>query len=85
MSTRLQHLRLLEEKFALKGKDLLELNLKIERAIKMRQGSEVVYNLALQRNALNADIHFIEKQMDNLRNKKCYLGEVVIERNEKGD
>lgn len=83
MTTRLQQQRNLEEKLALKEKDLAMLNARIDNAIAEKVGADRIYELAMQRNDLTGSMHFIQKQIDNLRGKKCYLGDPVIEVNEK--
>jgi hypothetical protein len=81
---RLQQLRHLEEKHEFKQKQLNAVSSEIDHALEKKLGSDLLIELCGKRNVLNTDLYYLARQIQNLKDRKCYLGEVVVEVNENG-
>lgn len=84
MFSRRQHQKLLEFRLNDKIEAEKKLTHKINSSIGIVSSDELT-EMCLKRNNLQNDINTLTKQVVNLQNGKCFLGDVVKEVNESGN
>lgn len=84
MISRRQHQKQLEFRLTDKIEAEKKLTTKINASIGFVSSDEIT-EMCQKRNNLQSDIHTLTKQVHNLQNGKCFLGDVVKEINESGN